>query len=152
MTLKPDYVRGFAKPFVVSFLLLTVWLGIVPLLQHKVVAWESVLGLAGMAGVLLGGFSCFLTPREIIWDADMISIKALFPCSGDFEWRQLEAWSPYGRGTFLLKFKGRQAFQIPPSSFLPADWKVFRAFLDLRFRDKKTLVWIGVTPIRFGRK
>jgi len=38
------------------------------------------------------------------------------------------------------------------ASVIKARLRVFRAFLDLRFRDKKTLVWIGVTPIRFGRK
>jgi hypothetical protein len=152
MTLKPDYVRGFTKPFVTFFVLLAIFEGAVPFFQHKVVQWDSVLGMAGLIGLLFGGFSCFLTPRQIVWDTDMISIKALFPGSGEFAWRQLEAWSPYGRGTFLLKFEGRQAFQIPPSSFRPSDWKVFRAFLDLRFRDKKTLLWFGVTPIRFSRK
>lgn len=152
MTLKPDYVRGFVKPFLGFFVLIGIFEGLVPLLQHKPVQFQGALAMAALAGALFGLFACLLTPREITWDSESILIRALSPGSGEFEWRELEAWSPYGRGTFLLKFEGRQAFQIPPSSFRPKDWKVFRSFLDIRFRGKKTLFWIGVTPIRFGKK
>jgi hypothetical protein len=153
VTLKPSYPRAFFKTFAWVFILITLFSGLVPHFQGKVVSLEDVLSPATIGGVFFSILVAVLfTPREITWSEERIKIRALFPGSGDFDWGQLEAWSPYGRGTFLIKFEGKQAFQISPSGFRKKDWKAFRSFLDLHFSSKKTLFWVGVTPIRFGKK
>jgi hypothetical protein len=153
MTLKPNYLRAFLKTFAWVAGLIAVYEYAVPLLQGKAVKLDDVIAMMVIGGAFLGvGAAVMFTPQEITWDADRISIRALFPGPGEFEWKQLEAWSPYGNGTFLIKFEGKQAFQISPSGFRSDDWKGFRSFLELRFREKKTWLWIGVRPIRFGKK
>jgi hypothetical protein len=152
MTLKPNYPLAFIKTFLLFFALIAVVSGVVPYFQGKEVRVGDILGMAAFGAAFFGIFvAVAFTPREITWDDDKIKIRALFPGSGDFEWRQLEAWSPYGRGTFLIKFEDKQAFQIAPAGFRRADWKAFRAFLQRRFPEKKTLIWFGVRPIRFGK-
>ena len=153
MTLKPNYLLAFSKTFLWFFVLIAIISGIVPYFQGKEVQVGDILPLAALGGVFLGIFvTIAFTPREITWDDETIKIRALFPGSGDFEWRQLEAWSPYGRGTFLIKFEDKQAFQIAPAGFRSKDWKVFRSLLQRRFPEKKTLIWLGVRPVRFGKK
>jgi hypothetical protein len=153
MTLKPNYLRAIIKTFLWFFALIAIISCIVPYFQDKEVRASDILPWAPLMGVVFGIFvAVFFTPREITWDDESIKIRALFPGSGDFKWRQLEAWSPYGRGTFLIKFEGKQAFQIAPAGFRSADWKVFRSFLQSRFPEKKTSMWLGVMPVRFGKK
>ncbi len=153
MTLKPNYLRAFVKTFLSFFVLIAVFSGVVPYFQGKEVRVGDILSLAALGAVFFGiVVAVFFTPREITWDDETIKIRALFPGSGDFEWRQLQAWSPYGRGTFLIKFQDNQAFQIAPAGFRSEDWKVFRSFLQRRFPEKKTLIWIGVIPVRLRKK
>jgi hypothetical protein len=153
VTLEPSYPQAFFKTFLWVFILITLFSGLVPHFQGKVVSLEDVLSPAIIGGSFFSILvAVMFTPREITWNEERIKIRALFPGSGDFHWGQLEAWSPYGRGTFLIKFEGKQAFQISPAGFRKKDWKTFRSFLDLRFLNKKTLFWVGVTPIRFGKK
>jgi hypothetical protein len=153
MTLKPNYIRAFLKTFFSVFILIAIFSGVVPYLDRKEVHVGDVVSMAAFGGALLSIVVIVMfTPREITWDDDRIKIRALFPRSGEFEWRQLEAWSPYGRGTFLIKFEERQAFQIAPAGFRPDEWKAFRTMLQQRFPEKKTLLWFGVSPIRFRKK
>jgi hypothetical protein len=152
MNLKPSYLRAFGVTFATVFGAVVFLQGGLDMLQHGHIHFENLIGLAALGGVLLGLCVVVFTPREITWDAEKFSIKTLFPGSGDFEWSHLEAWCPYGRGMFLIKFEGKQAYQIPPSGFQPKEWKEFRSYLELRFKDRKTQVWLGVIPIRFGKK
>ncbi len=94
------------------------------------------------------------TPREISWDEEKISLRVNFPKSGDYVWRQLEAYSTWGGrfGNFLLKLEGTQSYQIAPVCFPAEDWKAFQSFLRTRFPEKKTWVWFGPIPVRFGKK
>jgi hypothetical protein len=152
MTIRPNYVMAFAKTFAWVFAFIVVFSVIVPYFQGKGYNVCDGLGLGAFAGTLFGIFVAVFTPHEITWDEETIKIRALFPGSGDFTWQQLEAWSPYGRGTFLIKFEGKQAYQIVPAGFQSEDWKAFRSLLQQRFPKKKTWLWVGVRPIRFGRK
>jgi hypothetical protein len=153
MTLKPNYLLAFIKTFLLFSIFIACACIVVPYFQGKETRVGNSLALAAFGGAIFGTFVAFVfTPREITWNDETIKIRAIFPGSGEFEWRQLEAWSPYGRGTFLIKFEDTQAFQIAPAGFRSKDWKVFRALLQQRFPEKKTLFWLGVTPVRFGKK
>lgn len=153
MTLKPNYAVAFAKIFLKIFLLIAILTSIVSYLQGKPVRFEENLSVAALGGLFSGiAVAVLFTPREITWDDESFKIRALFPGSGSFEWRRLEAWSPYGRGTFVIKFMDMQAFQIAPGGFRAQDWKAFRSMLEARFPEKKTSFWIGVSPIRFKKK
>jgi len=104
-------------------------------------------------GLFFGLFvAVFFTPREITFDDERFKIRAVFPGSGEFRWRELEAWNPWGRGTFLIKFRGEQAYQIAPFGFRPKEWKAFRSWLQAHFPEKRTLIWFGVRPVRFGKR
>ena len=152
MTLKPNYLLAFVKMFLLGFALITVVLGIVPYFQGKEVRIASILTLAVFVGALFGIFIAIIfTPQEITWNDETIKVKALFPGSGDFEWRQLEAWG-YGRGVFLIKFENMQLFQIARAGFRSQDWNVFQSLFQRRFPEKKASIWIGVSPIRFRKK
>ena len=152
MTLKPNYLRAFSKTFLWFFVLIAIISGVVPFFRGKEVRVGDILPVAALGGAVFGIFvAVVFTPQEITWDDERIKIRALFPGSGDFEWRQLESWSPYGRGTFLIKFEGKQAFQIAPAGFRSDDWKVFRSSLQRRFPEKK-LNWFGFRPFRFRNK
>jgi hypothetical protein len=153
MTLRPNYLLAFVKTFAWVFVAIVVISGVIPFFQGKGFHTSDVLGMGTFAGTIFGIFvAIFFTPREITWNDETIRIRALFPGSGEFEWRQLEAWSPYGYGTFLIKFENKQAFQIAPDGFRSKDWKVFRLFLQQHFPEKKTLIWVGVRPIHFRKK
>jgi hypothetical protein len=155
MTLKPNYAYAFLKTFAWLFIIITFFSGIVPHLQGKAVRFDDFLPPAVLGGAFIGIFvAVMLTPREITWNEERIKIMALFPGSGDYEWRQLEAYSPFGKGfaTFLIKFEGQQAFQIVPLGFRSDEWKAFQSLLRQRFPTKKTWIWFGPMPVRFGRK
>ena len=153
MTIKPNYLRAFTKTFAWPFVAIFVISGVTSFFKGKAFHIDDALGMGTSAGSFLGIFvSVFFTPREITWDDESIKIRALFPGSGDFVWSQLEAWSPYGRGTFLIKFEGKQAYQVAPAGFQSEDWRAFRSFLQQHFPGKKTLLWFGVRPIRLGKK
>jgi hypothetical protein len=153
MNLKPNYLRAFLKIFTWVFVLIAVISGLIPWLKGERGGMEDILGLAALGGVFMGvAVTIMFTPRELIWDEKIFHIKTLFPGSGDFEWVKLEAWSPYGRGVFLVKFEDKQTFQISPAGFQSKDWKAFQTFLQTRFPDKKTLVWIGPFPVRSKKK
>jgi hypothetical protein len=155
MTLKPNYLRGFlVTVFWISGLIL-VFQGAIPSLQGKPVAWEEVLQVAALGGLFMGVGACVMfTPREIKWDEEEISLRVIFPKSGEYTWDQLEAYSTWGGrfSTFLIKFEGMQSYQIVPVCFRAADWKAFQTFLRTRYPRKKTWVWFGPMPVRFGRE
>src|ERR1700761_2973538 len=118
MTLKPKYFLAFGKTFAWAFVCIVLSTGVVPYLRGKGFHTADVLGMGAFAGVFFGIFvALFFTPREITFDDERFRIRALFPGSGEFAWQQLEAWSPRGRGTFLIKFEGKQAYQIAPFGF-----------------------------------
>ena len=152
MTIKPNYLRAFLKTFVRVFVLASVGVAIVPYFQGKGIRVDDGLAMGTLAGLTMGiGAICF-TPREISWDDETIRIRTKFSGFGDFSWRQLEAWNPYGRGTFLLKFEGRQTYQIAPVGFRSEDWRGFRSFMQEHFAVKRVRFWVGVFPIRFEGK
>jgi len=155
MTLKPNYIRGFLKAALFFFGFLTFISGVIPLLQGKQVDWPGILSFAVFGGAFLGVGACVMfTPREITWDEDKVSLRVIFPKSGEYTWRQLEAYSTWGGrfSTFLLKFEGMQSYQIVPVCFRVEDWKAFQSFLRTRYPEKKTWVWFGPLPVRFGKK
>jgi hypothetical protein len=153
MNLKPNYLRAFLKIYTWVFVLIAVISGLIPWLKGQRGGMGDILGLAAVGGVFMGlVVTIMFTPRELILDEKIFHIKTLFPRSGDFEWTRLEAWSPYGRGVFLVKFEGKQAFQISPAGFRSKDWKAFQTFFQTRFPDKKTMVWIGSMPFRPRKK
>ena len=152
MTLKPNYFLAFGKTFVWFFICAVVGLGVVPYLRGKGFRVGDVLEMGAFVGLFFGLFvAVFFTPREITWDDERFKIRALYPGSGEFAWRRLEAWSPWGNGTFLIKFQDEQAYQIAPFGYWPKEWKVFRSWLQEHFPEKRTLVWFGVRPVRFGK-
>jgi len=154
MTLKPNPMRAFLKTFLWVFILIVVFQGVVPWLQNKEVVLEDILAMALIGSSFLGASVAILfTPREITWDEETVTISALLPGSGRYTWQQLEAYSSFGRGfgTFLIKFKGQQAFQIVPAGFQADEWKSLQSVLRLRFPEKKTWLWLGPIPVNFGR-
>ena len=154
MTLKPNYLLAFVNIFLRYFVLVAVVLVIARYFQSQKLRIGDVISLAALGGAVCGIFAViFLTPREITWDDETIMISAFFPGSGYFDWRQFEAWCPvYGRGTFVLKFEGKQTFQIAPAAFHSKDWKTFRSFLQRRFPEKKTSSWFCPTSVRFRKR
>ena len=155
MTLKPNYLQGFPKTVVWFIGIIVLLSGLVPYLRGEQVDWSGVASMAVIGSVFLGISICVMfTPREISWDDEKISLRVNFPKSGDYTWRQLEAYSSWGGrfGTFLLKFEGEQSYQIVPVCFRPDEWRQFQSLLRSRFPQKKTWLWFGPIPIRFGRK
>lgn len=155
MTLKPNYLRGFLTTVLWVWGLILVFSGGIPYLQGHHVDWSGIVGAAVIGGAFLGvGVCVMFTPREISWDEEKISLRVNFPKSGEYTWRQLEAYSTWGGrfGTFLLKLEGMQSYQIVPVCYRPEDWKAFQSFLRTRFPEKKTWVWFGPIPVRFGKK
>ena len=154
MTLKPNYTQAFIKTFLRYFLLIAVMTGAVPYFQGKGVRIGDIVPVAALGATMFGIFvTALLTPREIKWDDETFRIRTPFPRSGDFNWRQLEAWTPYGQNTSLrIKFAGNQTFAIAPTGFRLEDWRAFQSILQQRFPDKKTLIWLGMRPFRFGKK
>jgi hypothetical protein len=152
MTLTPNYLRAFLKTFLWSFLLIAVFSGAVPHFRGEKVRFNDILSNAVVPCTIFGIFvAVMFTPREITWNEKSVLIRALFPGSGDFEWRRLEAWSPTMRGVFLIKFEEKQSFQISPAGYRSDEWKSFLSMMQQRFPEKKARFWIGASPIRFGR-
>ncbi len=155
MTLKPKYLPGFAKTFAKFFGLMCLLGGVIPILSGHSVAWSEVIGTAVVAGAFFGiGVCVMFTPREISWGEYTLSVRGFLMGSRDFEWRQLRAYSGWtGRfSLFLLKLEGEQTYQIDPACFDPDEWRAFQEFLRTRFPEKKTWIWLGLLPLRFGRK
>ncbi len=155
MKLKPNYLIGFLKSAGWFFSLIVLVSGVMPYFRGLSVDWSEIASMAAFGGAFLGiGICVMFTPREISWDDEKISLRVNFPKSGDYSWRQLEAYSTWGGrfGTFLLKLEGMQSYQIVPVCFPAKDWAAFQSFLRKRFPDKKTWLWFGPIPVRFGRK
>ena len=155
MIIKPNRLRAFIKTFLWIFIFTVVFTGLVPHFQGKTVDFEEIFGMTLIGGSIMSICVTFMfTPREINWDQDEFTIKALFPGSGRFTWQQLEAYTPFGRGmvTFLIKFEGQQAFQIVPAGFRSDEWNAFQSVLSVRFPEKKTWFWFGPIPVRFRKK
>lgn len=155
MTLKPDYLRAFFKTFLFFVIIVVIFSGVLPYAFGKNVKLVELFIRAIFAGFFLGfGSIVMFTPNEITYTENSFIIKARFFGSGEFSWKQLEGYSAFGKyyGTFLIKFEGRQAFQMVPFGFLPNEWKEFQAMLRDRFPEKKTWLWLGPIPIRFGKK
>jgi hypothetical protein len=152
MTIYPSRIRAFIKTFFWVFISVVVVMFLIPVLLAQTVQLSDVLSVASIGGVFLGLFvSIAFTPKEISWDDEGIKLAAVFPGSGEYTWQQLEAYGS-GRGVFLLKFEGRQSFQISPSGFSSSDWRSFQGFIKNHFPDKKVWIWLGSTPVRFGKK
>lgn len=155
MTLKPNYLRGFVTTVLCVWGVILILSGGVPFLQGRHVDWSGVFASAVIGGAFIGIAVCLIfTPREIQWDEDGISLRVMFPKSGDYTWRQFEAYSPWSRrfSTFLLKLEGMQSYQIIPVCFRADEWKAFQSFLRTRFPEKRTWFWFGPMPVRFGKK
>ncbi len=155
MILKTNCLRAFFKTFFYFALLITIFKGFISYAEGKEISLAEILLIAFLGSTFLGlAATVMFTPHEIIWTKDSFSIKANFFGSGEFSWKDLEAYSSFGKnyGTFLIKFKGQQAFQMVPFGFLSAEWKEFHAMLRNRFPEKKTGFWIGPIPIHFGKK
>lgn len=156
MTLKANRTRAFLKTFLFFFMASLLMTGFTRFSEGKSFDPVDLLLLSTMAGVLFGLFAAFLnTPREIAWDDNSIRIRAIFPGSGEYRWQQLEAYSPeikLGPDFLLIKFEGQQAYQIVSAGFSGNDWKEFRQFLRQRYPEKKAWIWLGPTPLRFGKK
>ena len=155
MTLKPNYFRGLAMTMLWVWGAILILSGAIPYFQGHHVDWANVFAPAIIGGPFLGlGVCVMFTPREIRWNEEGISLRVFFPKSGDYTWRQLEAYSTWGGrySTFLLKLEGVQSYQIVPVCFRPEEWKVFQSFLRARFPEKKIWVWLGPIPVRFGKE
>jgi hypothetical protein len=153
--MKPNCSRGFTICALFFFSLIVVVSGVIPSLQGKRIQWAEVFVPALMGSVFMGVFICVIfTPQEIGWDEEKISLRVIFPKSGVYTWSQLEAYSTWGGrfAAFLLKLQGVQSYQIVPVCFRAAEWKKFQFFLRTRFPEKKTWVWLGPVPVRFGKK
>ncbi len=155
MTLKPNYLRGFVKTVAWFSALIFLFEGAIPLLRGRSVVWSEIAGFAVIGSVFMGvGVCVMFTPREISWSEYTIALRVNFPRSGHFDWQQLQGYSAWsGRfSTFLLKLKGEQAYQIVPACFDRDEWREFQQFLRTRFPEKKTWIWLGPLPLRFGRR
>ena len=155
MMLKPNYLRAFLKAFFGFFVLWAILTGLLPYIQGKNIRIDDLILTAAMVSSFLAvGVLIMFTPKEILWNEEKITIRMLFPGSGEYSWSQLEAYSSIGKGlvTFLIKFEGQQAFQIVPVGFTSKDWKCFLSYLNDRFPEKKTSLWFGPKPIRFRNK
>lgn len=155
MTLKPNYPLGFLKTVGWFFGLILIMSGVIPHFRGQAVDWPAIASISAFGSAFLGvGVCVMFTPREISWDEEKIRLRVNFPRSGEYTWRELEAYSSWGFrfGTFLLKFQGMQSYQIVPVCFPAGDWRAFLSFLRTRFPEKKTRVWFGPSPVRFGKK
>ncbi len=151
MTLKPNYVRGFLAAWGFFFLIVLALSSASWFLARGHGDWPETLATAVHGGAFLGfGVCVMFTPREIKWDNDRIRLRVIFPKSGDYNWQQLQAYSPWGGrfSTFLLKFEGMQSYQIVPVCFRIEDWKAFQSFLRTQFPRKRDLdlVWSDTDP------
>lgn len=154
MILRPSRTRALGKTFLWVFVLVCVYSGINSYLGHNRWRWTEIIPMACFGGCFLGGFaSLFFTPKEIEWDDDGIRISRVFPGSGEHRWDDLVSWSRYvSHGVALLKFNGRQSYQISPSGFRTEEWRQFREYLQTHFPERKTSLWIGPIPVRFKRR
>jgi hypothetical protein len=155
MTLKPNYLIGFLKTLGWFSGLIVLITGVVPHFRGQAVDWSEIASIALFCGAFLGGGVCIMfAPGEISWDDKKISLRGKSRTPRDYTWGQLEAYSHWSfrYGTFLLKFEGMQSYQIVPVCFPAGDWRGFQSFLRTRFPEKRTKVWFGPFPMRFGRE
>lgn len=148
--IKPSYLAAFCKTFVLFFISISICLvgfksGFSELYQ--------VLGMSLILGIILISFSVvFFTPRKIEWDKERITIHAFFPGTGEYSWDELEAYSAFGKrvGLFLIKFEGKQAYQIVAIGYCREDWNELMEFPSSGFPWKKSWLWLGPFPIWFN--
>jgi len=152
MTLKPNRRRAFLKTFVLVSIFISI-MTLVVRLSSGAFEMGDVLFFTIVVGTISGLMGAFLfTPEEMTWDDEGFRIRMTFPGSAEYAWGQLEAYSPFGRGLFLIKFEGKQAFQIDSAGFRTAEWGAFQQFLRQNFPTKKAWLWAGTLPMRFGNK
>jgi len=149
--IKPSYIRAFCKTFVMFFLLGSIFFPSVAYFQGGPYSIEQAIGISIISGLFLGFLGTLVfTPRKIKWNEDKISIHCLFPGTGEHMWDDLQAYSSFGKkaGTFLLKFQGKQAYQINPLGFKKSEWNELMRLLTDGFPEKKRTIWLGPIPIK----
>ncbi|RYD23749.1 MAG: hypothetical protein EOP88_02985 [Verrucomicrobiaceae bacterium] len=153
-TLKPSRIRTFLWTSAIFSALIHFTSWVMEDNRHAFHPFEMA-QFAIFGGMFFGFFSAlFFTPGKITWDASRIQIHTLTG-SCDFPWQHLEAYSGFafwGLNVSLIKFRGRQTYQIWPIGFKRAEWKHFQQFLKQHHSEKKTWIWLGPWPVRFWKK
>lgn len=126
MTLEPSRIRSFLWSFLIIYVLLVILL---PSSGEDFSYMGGVAVMAALPALSMGlAAAFFFTPGRLAWDEERISIRSILPGSGEYRWQQLEAYSAcsfWGWNAFLIKFEGKQSYQIYPFGFRRGDWKEF---------------------------
>ncbi len=162
-TIRANYWRAFSRIFL--FMLISLGLGLLQMssASDRIDVYQFIVLLPILAVFIAFGVFCFV-PREISWDENSITFCDILPTKRTYDWSQLEAFSVYSPNPFfnyvtwtiwfstseplMLSFKG---YQILPIGYAPADWQKFMAMLQERFPEKKSWVWCGWVPLRWGK-
>jgi hypothetical protein len=151
MLLKPNYFRaiGITYVWVFAFAVLSALLNF---FRGDPIGLNTLVSFLVIGGAFMSACVCVMfTPRELFYDEQGFAIKTIIQGSATYTWNQLQAYSYWGKGTFLLKFESRQSFQIVPSAFTRIEWQSFITFLRTEFPKKRTVLWFGPIPIRFRK-
>jgi hypothetical protein len=140
------------KTFIWSAILITVVSGVIPYLKGEKVRLMDVVGLVILLSSIAGvGAAVMFTPRRILWNENRFGVVPLIGKEREFEWTRLEAWSPFGDGTFSLKFNGEPTIQIGNSGLSVGELAALQAFLREHFAEREAKFSIGARPIVFRK-
>ncbi|MEM1221585.1 MAG: hypothetical protein AAGH40_02390 [Verrucomicrobiota bacterium] len=149
--IKSSYLKAFWKTFTFFFVLGGTTFPFIWYLEGKPVDLAQMLIMGIICGGFLGTFgTIFFTPKRIEWNEEKVIIHCLFPGTGEHTWDELQGYSTFGKkiGTFLIKFRGKQAYQISPFGFEKKEWNEFLNLLTDGFPSKKKTFWLGPIPIK----
>ena len=149
--IKPSYLRAFVKTFAFFFIVGATFFPVIAHFQGRPMGLYQAFLMGLICGGFLGTFGTVMfTPKKIKWNEEKIIIHCLFPGTGEHHWDDLQAYSSFGKkvGTFLLKFTGKQAYQINPLGFKKTEWNEFMSLLAMGFPEKKRSIWLGPIPLK----
>jgi len=149
--IKPSFLKAFGKTFGFFFVAGSLFFPLIAYLQGEPMGFYQAFWMGLICGGFLGAFGTVMfTPKKIEWNEEKITIYCLFPGTGEHPWDELQAYSSFGKkvGTFLIKFTGKQAYQINPLGFKKTEWIEFMSLLANGFPEKKRSIWLGPIPLK----
>lgn len=166
MTIRANYWRAFVRIYLSFAVAIALFVFMRFFLGSKEVdpVFLCVMALSSLVIAAFGAVG--FIPREISWDDQAITFRDFVGTKKKYEWSQLEGYGVYSDNflfnynTWMIRFCDPKQmfgifpvkiFQIIPCGYDAADWRQFMDMLQKRFPDKKTWVWFGWTPIRWGR-
>lgn len=144
MTLKANYIYVFAKIFLITAIIVSIKMLVVPYCLGKNIYLGKSLFVIISLGSFSGVFSSIIfTPLEISWNKESFSIQKMFSGTKEFSWRQLEGYhtSNLLSSYVMIKFHGQRTFEILSFGFPKSDWQEFQLMLKTQFPEKKKSQW-----------